>query len=117
MMGISRAEIKAMRNLTMACWWPSRITGVTIPDWEGIEGELAALTGGAERRLESGSSSLTELHNLRKLRQLAKDRLREVSQRSVGKDDGRRSSDGNSQRTQVVSWARLRDQPTRQPLR
>lgn len=73
---ISRIELRAMRTLTMACWWPSRFTGRVAPDWTGIAGELDALTGGAERRFEMGTCTLAELHQVRALRQLANDKVK-----------------------------------------
>ena len=71
---ISPTELQAMRGLTMACWWPSRAMGRTSPDWEGVAGELAALTEAAETRYALGTASLAELHELRAYRQLAIDR-------------------------------------------
>lgn len=43
-------HLTELKQRTMACWWPSRITGRTEPDWQGIMGELDALIEGAERR-------------------------------------------------------------------
>jgi len=74
---ITRGELADMRSLTMACWWPSKVTGRVTPDWGGIAGELEALTTGAETRFLQGASTLDELHRLRSLRQLAKDKARE----------------------------------------
>lgn len=37
-----RAAIKRARELTMACWWPSKVMGRTVTDWHGVYGELRA---------------------------------------------------------------------------
>lgn len=32
--------VKRAKLYTMACWWPSKVTGLKNPDWNGIIGEL-----------------------------------------------------------------------------
>ena len=70
---ITAIETRQMRSLTMGCWWPSKINGQAPPDWSGIAGELIALTNDAENRI---GTPLSELNELRCLRQLARDRAR-----------------------------------------
>jgi len=62
---------REIRGLTMACWWPSRITGKRTPDWEGITGELDALIKGAKARLEYDTATPQEVHHLVELRHWA----------------------------------------------
>ena len=38
---------KRARDLTMACWWPSKITGMRAPCWGGILDELRTLANAA----------------------------------------------------------------------
>ena len=60
-----RETTKKIRSLTMACWWPSKITGRTRPDWSGIFGELYWLFQQAKmRRATYGTSSAQEVHEL-----------------------------------------------------
>ncbi len=33
---------KSVRLNTSACWWPSKMTGVTQPNWAGIISDLCA---------------------------------------------------------------------------
>ena len=41
---MTKAEAKkAARELTMACWWPSKVTGLIQPVWSEIRGELRML--------------------------------------------------------------------------
>lgn len=72
---MTRQELADLKAETMACWWPSHITGVTRPDWTGIAGELDALL---ERENSIPGNSLARLHHVRKLRQLAHDKAEEV---------------------------------------
>ena len=67
------AEVKSH---TMACWWPSRITGRTIPDWDGVVGELDALVEGAKTRLGYNAAMQGEVLRLSELRQWAQSQAR-----------------------------------------
>ena len=61
---------KEIRGQTMACWWPSRITGKAAPDWVGILGELEALLEGAKARMAYyGTATPAEVLRLQELRQ------------------------------------------------
>lgn len=67
----ARRQVKELRHLTMACWWPSNITGRLQPDWEGIRGEMQALVVGATARMDYGTATQGELDNLWSLYHLA----------------------------------------------
>ena len=46
-----REAIKVLRENTMACWWPNGpYPGKRGTDWEGIAGEVRALTRDIKRR-------------------------------------------------------------------
>ena len=68
--------IKKLRSLTMACWWPSKVTGLTQPDWPGVLGEVDALLQSAKyRRVSYGTASAQEVHELASLYNWVQDQI------------------------------------------
>ena len=62
---------QALRNVTMACWWPSPVYHPNRPtDWQGIRGELAALMDGAFTRGEM-TDDMAEFNELARLYDIA----------------------------------------------
>jgi len=74
-------ELREIKGLTMACWWQSSTMGRPSTDWGNVAAELKLLVESEEYRFEHGYSSLPDLHNIRKLYQLAKDKCRQALER------------------------------------
>ena len=69
---MTKFDRQAIKGMTMACWWPSKITGLKTPDWENIYGELDCLIEGEEFYSEVRGSNLDRLHRFHSLRELVK---------------------------------------------
>ena len=69
-------ERKRIRELTMGCFWSSVAFPRKSPDWIGIAGELTAMVAAEEFYFEDRGSNLAGLNELRALKQLAKDKVR-----------------------------------------
>ena len=72
---INKHELNRMRELTMGCWWSSKAYPKSRPNYAGIAGELTALTDAEEFYFTERGNNLARLHELRALRQLAKDQV------------------------------------------
>ena len=73
---MTRAETKRIRQLNMGCWWPSKAFPRKSPDWPGICSELTGIVKEEEFYFAERGGNLSRLHELRALRQLAKDYAR-----------------------------------------
>lgn len=72
---MNKTTLAAIRQETMACWWPSRVHPMPRPNWNGIVGELEAILSGEEFYFVERSSNSVRLAYLDRLLNAAREEV------------------------------------------